>query len=110
MNLGDRIKEVRTSSNKSLTAFADSLGISKGTLSKMENNKNSPSVTTLVSLSKQYNVNLNWILTSEGEMYIDSSNDSEFYKEKIRYLKEKLAVLSKKLEEEVDNINEIVAE
>jgi len=68
--IGKRLKSIRTALNLTLTAFAKSLKIGKSSLSKLENELTVPSTQTYISLMKRYNVNANWLLTGDGEMFI----------------------------------------
>lgn len=68
--IGNRLKGIRTALNLTLTVFAKSLNIGKSSLSKIENELTVPSAQTFISLMKRYNINTNWLLTGEGEMFI----------------------------------------
>ena len=71
---GDRIKQLRKSLSLTLQDFSAAIGISKGALSKIENNKAMPSSETLVSIRKRYSINSDWLLLGRGDM--SESNES----------------------------------
>ena len=65
-NLGERIKSLRAEQHMTLPALSDSSGLSKGLLSKLENNfKSNPSIDTLFKLAEGLNVTLADILETE---------------------------------------------
>jgi SOS-response transcriptional repressor LexA len=51
--------------------FAESINISGATVSDWLNTPNvNPSIESLIRISERYNVNLNWLLTGDGKMFI----------------------------------------
>jgi transcriptional regulator with XRE-family HTH domain len=64
----ERIKQLRLNSSITGIKFSNSVGISQGYLSDIENGKAMPSKTILFALSYIYNINYDWLLTGEGEM------------------------------------------
>jgi len=53
--------------------FAEGLGLSQGNVSDWFNKPNArPSIGALKRISETYNVNLNWLVTGEGAMFIDT--------------------------------------
>lgn len=71
INIGERLKKIRSILNLQQKEFSEKVGISQGFLSELESNKKAPSYTLLIAISHVFNVNLNWLLTGEGEMFID---------------------------------------
>jgi DNA-binding XRE family transcriptional regulator len=68
--IGDRIKQLRTILKMDQITFSKPLGINQGSLSVVEVGK-SKGLSTKVkkALQKAYNVNIDWILTGNGEMF-----------------------------------------
>ncbi|MCM3634970.1 helix-turn-helix domain-containing protein [Paenibacillus camelliae] len=66
MSIGERVKHVRELVKLTQQQFANEIEISQGRLSEIEKNKCKPSAETLISLSKKYDINLNWLLLGEG--------------------------------------------
>lgn len=64
-SIGARIKHIRKSHELNQVSFAQSLGISQGTLSELEKNKFNPSVETLLQLHQKFDVDINWLLMGE---------------------------------------------
>lgn len=72
--IGDRIKNIRLNLSISQSDMADILGTNQKTLSRYENNLTSPPVEILEKITEEYNFNLHWLITGEGEMFIGSGN------------------------------------
>ena len=69
-SLGQRLKEVRKSKKLSQGDMAASLGFkSRGFWSELEAGKKEPSGSLMLLLSEVHNVNRDWLLTGEGEMW-----------------------------------------
>ncbi len=69
MTIGERIREVRLSrpDKPSLEKFAERLGITKGSMSLIENGKNQPSDQTVRSICREYGIREEWIRTGTGQ-------------------------------------------
>jgi len=80
MNVGPRIKEIRTRLGLTLQDFAKKIGISISTLSDLENGKTNPSTDTLISLAKNVNVNLEWVLLGKGNVFRTFENKTNVKK------------------------------
>lgn len=61
--IGQKIKKVRIAKNLNQIGFSSELGISQGRLSEIEKDKTKPSAETLKALRKQFDVDLNWLLS-----------------------------------------------
>jgi len=68
-NIGDRITFIRMMHGKTIDEFAAMLGISKGNLSDLENNKNKPSYEVIAVMAGSFNINSEWILTGNGKLF-----------------------------------------
>ncbi len=67
--INERIKLIRLQKSKNLTEFAKSTGFETRTYASYERGERNPSLEFLAQLVKEYNVNINWLLTGEGEMF-----------------------------------------
>lgn len=65
----NRLAIIRNSLNIAQIKFGDKLGIAPTTYVKYERGERKPSYEVLEILYKNYNVNLNWLITGEGEMF-----------------------------------------
>ena len=68
--VGERLKKARESLNISQIRLAEQVGVSQGTISKWERGLCEIPYSVMEYLAKAYNVNLHWLLTGEGEMFI----------------------------------------
>lgn len=74
--LGRKIHLLRTNLNLSQIAFAGKIGIKQSTLSSYEKGNASPSLDILVTIAKQFDVSIDWLLgVSKSELKISSVAD-----------------------------------
>ncbi len=73
--LGDRIKEIRNTKNLTQSEFARVLETSAGHISEIEAKKTTPGGEFLTSLLRKFNVNINWLLTGEGDIFINEDEN-----------------------------------
>lgn len=66
LNIGDRIKMLRTSQMRTLQELAEASELSKSMISKIENNKTLPSVAALVKIAKALGTSISNILEQDG--------------------------------------------
>lgn len=66
LQLGDRIKVLRTSQNRTLQEIADASELSKSMISKIENNKTVPSVAALVKIANSLGTTISNLLEHDG--------------------------------------------
>jgi transcriptional regulator with XRE-family HTH domain len=59
--IGQKVKAFRKKQELSQIDFAETIGISQGRLSEIEQGKTKPSAETLNQLRKKFNVDLNWL-------------------------------------------------
>lgn len=88
----ERIKEIRSKLNLSVAKMADKMNIPSRTFVSYESDGRVPSLEFLAQMCKIFNVNANWFLTGQGEMfnapkYEDVKDDFRLQVEQI--LKEK---------------------
>ena len=70
MNLGKRIKEIRTVLHITASELAKELEIPVRTIGSYERNEAQPGPKFLNALIEKYSVNINWLLTGTGCMFI----------------------------------------
>jgi transcriptional regulator with XRE-family HTH domain len=68
--LGERIRYLQKNSGKNQVEFAQSLGVSKGSLILYQKNDRSPDSSFLRTLCETHKVNPAWLLLGEGEPFI----------------------------------------
>lgn len=69
--IGKRIKAVRVAKQLNQKTFSSSLGVSQSFLSGVERGLYSPGTKLFLSINCYFHVNLNWLLTGDGPMYIE---------------------------------------
>ena len=62
MNIGKRIKEIRTENGLSQENFGKLLSVSQDTISLWENGKSLPTTEFLIALSTQFDISVDYIL------------------------------------------------
>lgn len=80
MSLGSRLKLAR--GNTSQKAFAAELGVHENTVSNAERRDSAPQ-DYLVKIAQARNVNLNWLLTGRGAMFVDEATGGSLLQEKL---------------------------
>ena len=70
-DVGNRIKLIREKLSLMQKDFAGDLEISAPSLSEIETGRNRPGIELLIKLSKNYNVNLYYVLLGKGEMFVN---------------------------------------
>ncbi len=66
LNIGDRIKILRTNQKRTLQEIADASELSRSMISKIENNKTVPSVAALVKIAQALGTNISNLLEQNG--------------------------------------------
>lgn len=70
MQIGERIKKLRKTEMLTQKEFAKSLGVSQGYIPSIEKGLKEPSGQLLLSISRAFGVNLEWLKEGKGEMYM----------------------------------------
>ena len=70
MIFSHRIKQVRSQLNLSQKDFAEKIGVDQARVSRWEKEKSLPSSSSLIEIAR-LGVNINWLLTGEGEMMLE---------------------------------------
>lgn len=60
--LGDKLKDLRTSKDKTQESVASDLGMSRASYSHLENNRNEPDTETIKKLANYYSVSTDYLL------------------------------------------------
>ena len=75
----ENLKNIRKSLRLSVAKFAELLEMSASTLTGYERSERTPSWQLFAQLYKKANVNLNWFVSGEGEMFLSSQNFASEY-------------------------------
>lgn len=71
MTNGERVNEVRKSFGLTLEKFGERLGVTKTTISRIEKGVNNLTDQMAISICREYNVNYDYLMYGEGEMFDD---------------------------------------
>lgn len=66
---GAKLKKIRNHFSATQDKMAEFLGIGTRTYTSYERNENNPPYSMLISLCKNQNVNLNWLIADVGNMF-----------------------------------------
>lgn len=81
MSINERLKQVIESKNLNIKEFSELSGIPYRSVQNYLRNEREPNVETLTKLKEMMNININWLLTGEGEMFQGLPSDELAEKE-----------------------------
>ena len=93
--IGDRIRYIRGSLTQ--PEFGEKLGVGRNNVYLWETNQNMPQAETLLRIYKEYGVNINWLLSGEGEPYIKKSKRSIVMGSRSLKMETRLSALEKQV-------------
>lgn len=73
--MNERIRELRKSINLTMEQFGERIGVSKSTISNIENGNRNATEHMVKSICREFNVDYGWLTTGVGEMFVDSDED-----------------------------------
>lgn len=77
--VGERFRRFRENINKAQHELASELGVAQALISKIESGDYQPKLSYLSYFIKKYRLNINWLFSGKGEMYIRDERKSEMY-------------------------------
>lgn len=75
--LADRLKEIRLKINTNASAFARDMAIPQTTYIKYERGERKPSFELLEQLAEIYHVNMHYLFTGEGPMFLPQKSEKQ---------------------------------
>jgi len=98
----DRLKKIREHLGLSQQGIANKLGVLVTTISKYERGIIKPSSDFLIKIHAVFNVNLNWLIAGQENMFLDKNFIAEEYymdsiKEKIGFNNQKIELIIKEI-------------
>lgn len=78
--VGERIKEIRDDQHLNLEKFGQRIGVSKSTMSNIENNNRNATDHMIKSICREFGYNEEWLRTGEGSRKTDIDIDEEYGK------------------------------
>lgn len=70
MTYNERVRALRKELGLTLQAFGDRLGVTRATVSRIENGVNNLSDQMVVSICREYGVSEEWLRDGAGEMFV----------------------------------------
>lgn len=104
--LKERIKELRKTLDLTLEEFGNKIGVTKTTISRIENGVNSVTNQMFTSICREFNVNEEWLRTGEGEMFVPLTRSEAIAEFAGSLMKEEDASFKKRLIEALAKLNE----
>ncbi|MBI9032428.1 helix-turn-helix domain-containing protein [bacterium] len=77
MKISDRLLTLRKTLGYTQEKFSKFLGISRANYSQYEGGRSNANPNLLQSIAKQFNTNLHWLITGEGEMFLSKDQDKK---------------------------------
>ena len=75
MTQNERVKEIRKTLGLTLEKFGERIGVTRGSMSNIENGNRNLTEQMTKSICREFNVDYMWLTTGEGEMFIDTDDD-----------------------------------
>ena len=75
MTQNERVKEVRKSLGLTLEKFGERIGVTRGSMSNIENGNRNLTEQMTKSICREFGVDYIWLTTGEGEMFVDTDDD-----------------------------------
>ena len=75
--MNERIKTLRKTLNLTLEQFGERVGVTKMTISRIENGKNNVTEQMCKSVCREFNIREDWLRNGTGEMFEDLSEDEK---------------------------------
>lgn len=73
--MNERIRELRKSLNLTMEAFGERIGVSKSTISNIENGNREATEHMIKSICREFGADYIWLTTGDGEMFVESDDD-----------------------------------
>lgn len=75
MTQGERVKEIRKNLGLTLEKFGEKVGVTKQTVSRIENGVNNLTEQMTKAICREFGVDYIWLTSGEGEMFVESDDD-----------------------------------
>ena len=75
MTQGERIRELRKTLKMTMEQFGEKIGVTKSTISNIENGNRNATEHMVKSICREFNVDYIWLTTGGGEMFVETDDD-----------------------------------
>lgn len=120
--MNERLKILRKALGLTMESFGERIGVTKSTISNIENGNRNATEHMTKSICREFNVDYMWLTTGEGEMFVESDDDTlavidrimtgenEFHKKLLKWVAtsfsdEELQLLEKKIDEFIEEFS-----
>lgn len=80
MTPGERVKRIRKEKKLTLERFGEKVGVTKQTISRIENGINALTEQMVLSICREFNVNEEWLRAGKGDMFAEAPAEDEYFK------------------------------
>lgn len=80
MTPGERVKRIRKEKKLTLERFGEKVGVTKQTISRIENGINALTDQMILSICREFNVNEEWLRAGKGDMFAEVPAEDEYFK------------------------------
>lgn len=106
MTIGERVKTLRKELGLTLEKFANPIGIHRGSLSAIENDKSGVSDRTLLAICREYGVSEKWLRDGEGEMFVPVTRNEKIARFAGELMKEETPEFRRQIVEILADLND----
>ena len=86
--IGRRMRALRLTLKVTQSALAKTLKVKPSAISQIESGKIRPSTDTMLLLTKLCDVNLHWLITGKGPMWVDPQDSRQKTREKLNQVRD----------------------
>lgn len=73
--MNERIRDLRKALNLTMEQFGNRIGVSKSTISNIENGNRDATEHMIKSICREYGADYMWLTSGEGEMFVETDDD-----------------------------------
>lgn len=106
MTIGERVKTLRKELGLTLEKFANPIGIHRGSLSAIENDKSGMSDRTLLAICREYGVSEEWLRDGDGEMFVPVTRNEKIARFAGELMKDETPDFRRQLVEILSDLND----
>lgn len=124
MPVNDRFTQLIRILNFTPNSLSKELNVTQPTIKKLEKGETLPNAKVLIPLLERFNVNINWLLSGQGEIFLDGNSSSaqampssaiiqhdssisqraKLLENENKHLKDKIALLEQSVKDKADYI------
>lgn len=106
MTYNERVRALRKELGLTLQAFGDRLGVTRATVSRIENGVNNLSDQMVVSICREYGVSEEWLRDGVGEMFVPVTRNEKIARFAGELMKDETSDFRRQLVEILADLND----